>query len=109
MTLQQLLQKLQPSGIRFVVTVDRVIRTEQYRTPNGARCCPLNALYQHETGKKTWNGEFVEWMEHFEIERDVVDAFICGADSQWATGDAGSVRSTLLALIRADEAKGIYS
>ena len=98
MTKLEVLQKIKESGIKFYVDQeDGMIRTKEYRTKGKADCCPLNALYQKETGLVVTNLSLWAWQDYFNLTKKDVHILVSSADDTALDAhDGESLKATAL-------------
>ena len=96
-TAEDLIARLEESGLRFYIPTKGLIRSKRYKTPFNDECCPMSALYQYETGFPAGNFSVYIWRDHFKTTVKEANRVVAAADDAEIADPA--LRARLLKLV----------
>ena len=96
----KLIERMQRAGLTFQINDQGYIRSRKYMVTERIGCCPLNALYRHETGEEDGNMAVAIWATHFQVPEVVIYRIMRDADQ---ISQGNPIRQGLLALVNHKE------
>ena len=91
-----LVQAMQDAGLTFFHDAAGRIRSNQYTEGISVPCCPMAALYQHDTGDKAGNMAVDKWCAHFLVQPEAIRRVMNASDIP----KTNEVREQLLQMVQ---------